>query len=328
MDGAAPTGEGSGASYTVSVLTVDFCDRQPGASGAVWTFHRMQCSTAARSVTRHLHRSASIPTSAPQLFERCTPGTAAWRRSSSAAASRSPPSSWLPAGAAFQKVLDCSGVRIGAVLSDFFGANGRRVLDGLVSRLDREVIIASLSGHVRLKVDQLGDALRLELRETDRILLTDLLDEHDTLTRRVSQFDRYIDQALASHAEACRLLETIPGIDHTSACVILIETGPDVAVFGAARRPPPRRLGKPLSRQQRECRQTPIRTRTARKQDAAHGARRVRACCRSDAQLPVPGLPQGVDSASGTRAAATCVWSTAARHGIAGHLPPAPPRSA
>ena len=95
-------------------------------------------------------------------------------------------------------MLDCSGVRIGAVLSDFFGANGRPVLDGLVSRLDREVIIASLSGHVRLKVDQLGDALRLELRETDRILLTDLLDEHDTLTRRVSQFDRYIDQALAS----------------------------------------------------------------------------------------------------------------------------------
>ena len=86
-----------------------------------------------------------------------------------------------------QRVLDRSGVRIGAVLSDIFGANGWRVLDGLVSRLDREVILASLSGHVRLKVDQLGDALRLELRETDRILLTDLLDEHDTLTRRVSR---------------------------------------------------------------------------------------------------------------------------------------------
>ena len=100
----------------------------------------------------------------------------------------------------------------------------------------RPVILASLSGHVRLKVDHLGDALSLELRETDRILLADLLDEHDTLTRRVSEFDRYIDQALASHAEACRLLETIPGIDRTSACAILIEAGPDVAVFGADRR--------------------------------------------------------------------------------------------
>ncbi len=135
-----------------------------------------------------------------------------------------------------QKVLDRSGVRIGAVLSDIFGANGRRVLDGLVGRLDREVILASLSGHVRRKADQLGDALRLELRETDRMLLTDLLDEHDTLTRRVSEFDRSIDRALASHADACRLLETIPGIDRVSACAILIETGPDVAVFGAARR--------------------------------------------------------------------------------------------
>ena len=135
-----------------------------------------------------------------------------------------------------QKVLDRSGVRIGAVLSDIFGANGRRVLDGLVNRRHREVILASLSGHVRLKLDQLGDALSLELRETDHILITDLLDEHDRLTRRVSEFDRYIDQALASHAEACRLLETIPGIDRTSACAILIETGPDVAVFGAARR--------------------------------------------------------------------------------------------
>ena len=117
-----------------------------------------------------------------------------------------------------QKVLDRSGVRIGAVLSDIFGANGRRVLDGLVDRLDREVILASLSGHVRRKADQLGDALRLELRETDRMLLTDLLDEH-------------------------------------------------------------------------ECRQAPVRTRTAREQDATRGARRVRACRRAHAQLPVGAGP-------------------------------------
>ena len=34
----------------------------------------------------------------------------------------------------------------------------------------------------------------------------------------------------------CRLLETIPGIDHTSACAILGEMGPDPNVFGAASR--------------------------------------------------------------------------------------------
>ena len=109
-----------------------------------------------------------------------------------------------------------------------FGANGQRVLDGLVGSLDREVIVASLNGRVRLTVDQLGDALRLELRETDRMLLADLLDEHDTLTRRVSEFDRYIDQALVSYAEACRLLETIPGIDRTR---VLRPTGRSASAY-------------------------------------------------------------------------------------------------
>ena len=133
-----------------------------------------------------------------------------------------------------QKVLDRSGVRIGGVLTDIFGANGRRILDGLVERRDRKVILAALSRHVRDKLDLLGDALSLTLRATDHILLTDLVNDYDVLTRRVQDFDRCIDEALAPYAEQCRLLETIPGIDRTSACAILIEAGPDVAVFGAA----------------------------------------------------------------------------------------------
>ena len=59
--------------------------------------------------------------------------------------------------------------------------------------------------------------------------------EHDALTRRVSEFDRYIDNALAPYAKQCRQSGDDPGIDRTSAWVILIETGPDVAVVGAAR---------------------------------------------------------------------------------------------
>ena len=60
-----------------------------------------------------------------------------------------------------QKVIDRAGIRIGTVLTDVFGANGRRILDGLVDRLDRTAILDSLSPHVRRKLDQLGDALSL-----------------------------------------------------------------------------------------------------------------------------------------------------------------------
>ena len=100
-----------------------------------------------------------------------------------------------------QKVIDRAGVRVGAVLSDIFGTNGRRVLDGLVSRLDPKDILASLSWHVRRKLDQLGDALNLTLRETERRLLADLLTEHDAISQRIGNFDRHIDEDLAPYAE-------------------------------------------------------------------------------------------------------------------------------
>ena len=56
------------------------------------------------------------------------------------------------------KVIDRSGARIGGVITDIFGMNGRRILDGLVDRLDREAILGSLSRHVRGKLERLGDA--------------------------------------------------------------------------------------------------------------------------------------------------------------------------
>ena len=135
-----------------------------------------------------------------------------------------------------QKVLDRSGLRIGGVLSDIFGCNGRRILDGLVARRPPADILASLSTHVRARLELLGDALSLTLCETDRLLLADLITGHDDLDRRVQDFNRHIDNALADYTTQCRLLETLPGIDRTSACAILSEMGPDPSVFGAASR--------------------------------------------------------------------------------------------
>ena len=51
-----------------------------------------------------------------------------------------------------QKVLDRSGVRVGGVLSDVFGKNGRRVLDGLAAGLERDTVLALLSHHVAHKI--------------------------------------------------------------------------------------------------------------------------------------------------------------------------------
>ncbi len=134
-----------------------------------------------------------------------------------------------------QKVVDRGGVRIGAVLSDIFGSNGRRILDGLVARRPSTDILASLSAHVRSKLEQLGDALGLTLRETERRLLADLLTDHDTLSRRVGDFDRHLDEALAPWAEQLR------GLRHPERD----RSGPAPRV---RQRAPPGNLGRPVPR--------------------------------------------------------------------------------
>ena len=135
------------------------------------------------------------------------------------------------------KVLDRSGARIGGVISDIFGMNGRRILDGLVEGQSREALLGTLSAHVRTKIDRLGEALSMTLRETDRLILADLLEEHDALDRRVLRLNARIDDGLADQQASRRLLETIPGIDRVSAAAILVEAGPDpAATFGNAAR--------------------------------------------------------------------------------------------
>ena len=135
-----------------------------------------------------------------------------------------------------QKVLDRSAVRIGGVLSDIFGMNGRRVLDGLAEGLEPDAILASLSHHVVHKIERLGDALSLSLGAADRLILCDLLRDHDALEERIEALDRDIDDASMPWEDRILLLMTIPGIDRASACAILAEIGPDLDAFGCVDR--------------------------------------------------------------------------------------------
>ena len=134
------------------------------------------------------------------------------------------------------KILDRSGVRVGGVLSNVFGTNGRRILDGLLEGLAREAIVASLSHHVHHKVERLDDALRLSLSPADLLLLSDLLRDYDALEERIVALDGEIENGLMPWKDRILLLLTIPGINRASACAILAEIGPDLDVFGSSDR--------------------------------------------------------------------------------------------
>ncbi len=132
-----------------------------------------------------------------------------------------------------QKIIDRAGARIGGIISDVFGVNGRKILNGLAQGTAREVILASLTSHVANKLEGLGEALSLSLGDNDRFMLNDLLEEHDALEARIASCTGKIDGQMTPREEQLRLLTTIPGIDRTAASTILIEIGPDIGVFAS-----------------------------------------------------------------------------------------------
>ena len=131
------------------------------------------------------------------------------------------------------KLLDRDGLRVGGVLTDIFGLNGRAILDGLAAGWPAQQILAALTAHVRRKMEPLALALEAELDSHSMWRLSSLLQDCDALEERLVQLDRRVEAALAEHRETLNLLETIPGIRRTSARAILAELGPDpVGTFG------------------------------------------------------------------------------------------------
>lgn len=129
------------------------------------------------------------------------------------------------------KVLDDSGCRLGGVLTDIFGMNGRKVMRGLLNELPAQRILDSLSGHVRPKLTVLGDALNLTLSPIDRDLLQDLLKSHDDQLQRIDRFHADLRQRLKPWDRQLQLLQSIPGISERTAASLLAEIGPDLSPF-------------------------------------------------------------------------------------------------
>ena len=133
------------------------------------------------------------------------------------------------------KTLDHDGLRLGGVLTDIFGVNGRRILDGLVAGLSPQRILTSLTHHVAAKLAPLAQALAATLDPLALFRLQMQIEAADRADAVLAALDARIQTTLADYQRPLRLLQTIPGIDFGSACTILVEIGPDLGAFREAR---------------------------------------------------------------------------------------------
>ena len=133
------------------------------------------------------------------------------------------------------KTLDHDGLRLGGVLSDIFGVNGRRILDGLTVGRSTTSILASLTPHMQTKLEPLARALAATLDPLALLTLRMQVKAVDRTDSAITALDRRIRTELEDYQRPVRLLQTIPGIDFGSACTILVEIGPDLGAFREAR---------------------------------------------------------------------------------------------
>ena len=91
------------------------------------------------------------------------------------------------------KTLDHDGLRLGGALTDIFGRNGRRILDGLAAGRSPTEILATLSGHVESKRALLAQVLEAELDAHAVWKLRDLLRAHDAASASIAELDARLE---------------------------------------------------------------------------------------------------------------------------------------
>lgn len=135
------------------------------------------------------------------------------------------------------KVLQDANIKISSVLSDVFGKTGKMILNQIISNkcITRDFIDSLYEGRGKSKLkstpQEMYDALNGKIRGQHIILLG----MHDSnilfLEKQIQYLEKEIAILLQKEKDAMDILDTIPGINTTSASSILAEIGSDMCVF-------------------------------------------------------------------------------------------------
>ena len=131
-----------------------------------------------------------------------------------------------------QKLLEGANIKLAAVATDVLGKSGRDMLEAVIQgEQDAEVLAALARGRLRAKLPDLRLALVGRVQPQHRFLLHQMLGHIDFLEHAISQVEHEVEQRLLPYEEAMALLQSIPGLQATTAAGILAEIGTDMSRF-------------------------------------------------------------------------------------------------
>jgi transposase len=131
-----------------------------------------------------------------------------------------------------QKVLEASGIKLGSVLSDVFGATGSAILKQLASNRTEPMALAELArGSLKKKKGDIVRALESSFSAHDAKLLEHQLILHEQLQQRRSSIESQLLTLAEPYSELLSRLDQMPGINRDAAIEILGEIGDDMSAW-------------------------------------------------------------------------------------------------
>jgi transposase len=131
-----------------------------------------------------------------------------------------------------RRLLETANIKLGSVVSDIHGKTAQLILDEIATgNSDPKELAKFAKASLKRKRTELAASLNGFYSEHLRWLLSEAVQELGYLDRKLEEVDKRLAKQLQPHADVIFRLCTIPGVDFTTAAVILAEIGFDMSRF-------------------------------------------------------------------------------------------------
>jgi transposase len=135
-----------------------------------------------------------------------------------------------------QKILEDANIKLSSVLSKTFSVSGTEMIKAIIQGDSSPVEIADLARRrLRSKIPELIKALKGNVTEHHRFMLTAVFDHLNYIFERIADLEKRIEEKLQPYREIYELLMTIPGVSKHTAASIIAEIGVDMSVFPSSK---------------------------------------------------------------------------------------------
>lgn len=129
-------------------------------------------------------------------------------------------------------LLETVSVKLSSIVSDIFGASGRRILAAVAAGETDTLRLAALGDRrLRATPDQLAEALQGSWRPEQRLILELQLEQLALHERHIEAMSQKLTELLALHQQAIQRLTAVPGIGPGGAERIVVTLGPEARTF-------------------------------------------------------------------------------------------------